>query len=197
ERKDRALPAAQGAHGRTRLVRRWREIRGVDLIDVGRADIVVDIGALVDLAMEGAGAHGELVADTAGLEAAVEHGAQLVILAGVVGAAEIIDVVVAVWREEVAGRAVGTGRGVEAAIGKGDVVVDHAMAVAGRELRVPVRAQAMLQAQGGVAGVDAHRLLPRLEAEHARAAGVRWDGGATEQLVAGDRALAAGLVVGV
>src|SRR6185312_17205982 len=36
-----------------------------------------------------------------------------------------------------------------------------------------------------------------LEAEHARAAGVRWDGGATEQLVAGDRALAAGLVVGV
>ena len=138
------------------------------------------------------------MAHGAGVEAAPEHGTHLVVLAGVAGAAEIVDVVVAVGGEEIAGRgAAGAVGRVEAAIGEGHIVVDRAAAVAGRQLRAPAFVEAIVETRSGVAGMDADRLLPWLEAEHAGAIGMCGDHRAAEQLVAGDRALAAGLVVGV
>ncbi len=198
QREQRVLPAGESTLRGTGLVGRGSEDRRVELVDVAGADIVVDIGAAVDGATERAGAEAQFVAQRAGGEAAFKHGAGLVADAGVVGAAEIVDVVVAVRREEPAGHAaVGTFAGIEAAVGERHVVVDHATAVAAGDSHAPVVIEDMFNAHAAVGRLDAHRLLPRLIAEHACGVRVRRQRGAAEQLVARHRALAAGLVVAV
>jgi hypothetical protein len=167
-------------------------------VDVAGADVLVDARALVHGAAEVVGTDGQLVADAAGLEAAAQLGTGLLVAAGVVRAAVVVDVVVAVGREVVARHAaIGALHGVVAAVGEGDVVIDHRAAVADRDARLPGVVEVVGMQRGDVGAGDIHRALPRLVAEQVLAVDTARQVTRAQQLVAGHRALRAGLVVGI
>ncbi len=138
------------------------------------------------------------MADAAGIEAATQFGARLLVAAGVIRAAVVVDVVVAIGREVVARRAaIGALRCVVAAVGEGHVVIDDRAAVAHRHARLPALVE-IVGVQGGDVGAgDVHRALPRLIAEQVLAVDAARQLAGAQQLVAGHRALRAGLVVGI
>src|SRR5690606_30574196 len=198
EHEQRLLRAVQPPYVGAGLQRRRAELRHLRIVNVAGADVVVDVATPVHGAVEVVGAQRQLVLDVAGREAATQFGAQLPVAAGVVRAAVVVDVVVAIGREEVARHAaIGTFYGVVAAVGEGDVVVDDRAAVAGRHPRLPGRAEIVGVQRAEVGAVDAHRLLPGLVAEHVLGIHLIGQRHRAEQLVAGGRTLRAGLVVGI
>jgi hypothetical protein len=92
------------------------------LIDIGAAEPLVDRCTLVDHPAKRAGAEGQFVAQAGGVEQAGQGGLHFVVAAGVVGAAVVVDVVVACGGEVVA-EPLGV-----AAPGKRTVVIDHHLA---------------------------------------------------------------------
>ena len=136
--------------------------------------------------------------DIAGGETAAQFATEFQVAAGIVRAAVIVDVVIAVGREVVARHAaIGASGGVVAAVGEGDVVVDHRAAVAGRYPRLPARAEIVGMQRGQVGAVDADGSLPGLVAQQVLAVHAARQLGGAQQLIARGRALRAGLVVGI
>ena len=167
-------------------------------MDVGRADVLVDVAALVHGALESIRANTQFVPDLAGGETATQLATEFQVAAGVVRAAVIVDVVIAVGRKVVARHtAIRTAGSVVAAVGEGDVVVDHRAAVAGGNARLPVRTEIEGMQRGQVGAVDADRPLPGLIAQQVLAVHATRQLGGPQQLIARGRALRAGLVVGI
>ncbi len=194
----RGLRAVQAPRGWARHQRRRLELRHLCIMDVGGAHVLVDVAALVHGAFEPVRTHAQRVADAASGETAAQLGTEFQVAARIVRAAVIVDVVVAVRREVVARHAaVRTAGSVIAAVGEGDVVVDHRAAVAGRHARLPVRTEIEGMQRGQVGAVDADRPLPGLVAEQVLAVHAARQPGGAQQLIARGRALRAGLVVGV
>ncbi|MOA00916.1 hypothetical protein D3C78_1202960 [compost metagenome] len=126
-------------------------------VDVGAADHLVDGVALIHHTAERAGAQGEFVAQAAGIEASAERCLHLIVAPGIVRAAEVVEVVVAL-RAEVVGHchAGATGRAV-ATPGKRTVVIDHYLAARGAEVACPGVAEAVLEIAVEVQRVRGHR----------------------------------------
>ncbi len=198
QREERGLAAVQATCGRSRHLRRRREYRHRCFVDVAGADVLVDARALVHGAAEVVGTDGQLMADAAGLEAATQLGTGLLVATGVVRAAVVVDVIVAVGREVVARHAaIGALHGVVAAVGEGDVVIDHRTAVADRDARLPGLVEVVGMQRGDVGAGDIHRALPRLVTQQVFAVDATRQVACAQQLVAGHRTLRAGLVVGI
>ncbi|MNQ79987.1 hypothetical protein D3C85_949490 [compost metagenome] len=166
-------------------------------VDVGAADHLVDGVALIHHTAERAGAQGEFVAQAAGIEASAERCLHLIVAPGIVRAAEVVEVVVAL-RAEVVGHchAGATGRAV-ATPGKRTVVIDHYLAARGAEVACPGVAEAVLEIAVEVQRVRGHRFRTALVGQQLFRRGVVRQACATEQLITRCRALLPGLVLQV
>ncbi len=89
------LAAVEGAMAVVQRFVGGRERRRV-LIDIAAADVLVDRLALVDHPAKRAGAEGQFMAQAGGVEQPGHGRLHFIVAAGVVGAAVVVDVVVAV-----------------------------------------------------------------------------------------------------
>ncbi|MNG98862.1 hypothetical protein D3C79_580200 [compost metagenome] len=115
--KQPVLTAVQAAGAVANGFVRRRQYR-CRLVDVAAADHFVEVGTLIQRTTLGAGANRQVVAQAHGLETSIERRLCFIGAAGVVGAAEVIDVVVAFRAEVVRHAGSGAARGAIAAPGE-------------------------------------------------------------------------------
>ena len=194
--KQSVLPAVEAALGVA-----WGEVRRRKLVgrlvDVPGADVFAEIRPGVHGAAERAGAKGQLVIERAGGEQTGHRGLDFVVAPGVIGAAEIVDVVAAARREVPRQRLCGAVALEITAIGEGAVVVDDHATAGGAEAGFPAIGETVFITAVHVQRIDAHRVRAALVAQQFAWRGVMGQFGAAQQLVARDRALLFGLVFDV
>ncbi|MCY1429657.1 hypothetical protein D9M71_455830 [compost metagenome] len=157
-------------------------------VDVAGAEPLIVVRALIQRAPLRTAAHGQLMPYAQCIETPVEHGLRLIGAAGVVGAAEVVDVVVAIAAEECT---------LAGTPGKRAVVVDHHLAARGTQGAGPGLVEAVLEAPAQVQRVVLHRLGPVLVGQAVMRVDAVGHFAATEQLITGHRTLFAVLVLGI